>query len=460
MKKKILLLIITILVAFTLLIFFNDNVKRNIYLLAPDKLQIIYKVIFKDKKFNTKVGNKIVENYRKDYNVRFLPETQLIKIDFLIKELNFPNNQRIINKKDLPNLKEFNNQYNKKNQNQTENYYKFFIEKSENKIIFVNDMGVVSEIEIDELSKDGTDALSPKVIESNLSNVLVLDIHVHKDILFLSAIDKGSECMNESIDLNSNVDNKKLFGNYVIFSAKINSKFYNFKNFFKSNECGKNIMGGRMKSFNLNNSDGILLTTSDSFRINGTPNLKSQNLDSIYGKTIFIDFKDKKVFKYSLGHRNPQGLLIDDKVILQTEHGPRGGDEINNIVLGNNYGWPHATYGTIYPYGTLKKPKYKKNHNSNGFEEPIFSYVPSIGISEIIKIPNTFYPNFWQNNFLISSLGARSLFRVKFDTNYKKILFNEKILIGERIRDMTYIDEKKIILLSLENSSLGILKKP
>ena len=190
MKKKILLLIITILVAFTLLIFFNDNVKRNIYLLAPDKLQIIYKVIFKDKKFNTKVGNKIVENYRKDYNVRFLPETQLIKIDFLIKELNFPNNQRIINKKDLPNLKEFNNQYNKKNQNQTENYYKFFIEKSENKIIFVNDMGVVSEIEIDELSKGSTDALSPKVIESNLSNVTVLDIFVHKNNLFVSAIDK------------------------------------------------------------------------------------------------------------------------------------------------------------------------------------------------------------------------------------------------------------------------------
>ena len=459
MKKKILLLIITILVAFTLLIFFNDNVKRNIYLLAPDKLQIIYKVIFKDKKFNTKVGNNIVENYRKDYNVRFLPETQLIKINFLTKKLNFPNNQRLKNKKILPSLKEFKNEYNKSEQYQKENYYKYFIEKSKNKIIFVNDKGVISEININELSRDDTKDIDPKIVESNLSNVTVLDIFVHKNNLFVSAIDKNSKCMNEQVDLNSNVDDKKLFGNYIIFSSKINSKFYNFENFYKSEECGKNIMGGRMKSYNLDKSEGILFTTSDSFRINGTPNLKSQNLDSIYGKTIFIDFENKNIITYSIGHRNAQGLFVDDEVILQTEHGPRGGDEINNIVLGNNYGWPHSTYGTIYPYDTLKKPKYKKNHSSNGFEEPIFSYVPSIGISEIIKIPNTFYPNFWQNNFLISSLGARSLFRVKFDNYYKKILFNEKILIGERIRDITYIDELNIILLSLENSTLGILKK-
>ena len=82
MKKKILLLIITILVAFTLLIFFNDNVKRNIYLLAPDKLQIIYKVIFKDKKFNTKVGNNIVSPTIKLLslrNIAFTSENKLFE---------------------------------------------------------------------------------------------------------------------------------------------------------------------------------------------------------------------------------------------------------------------------------------------------------------------------------------------------------------------------------------------
>jgi hypothetical protein len=460
MKKKILLLVVTVIIALILLIFLNNNIKKKVYQLIPEKLQIVYKIIFKDKKFYTKVGNNKIQDFRKDYNVRFLPETQLIKINFLTKNLNFLNNQRTINQKTKPSLKEFKNEYIKKEQYQKENYYKYFIEKSKNKIIFVNDKGVISEVQINKLLEDDTEALTPKIIKSNLANVKILDIYVHENTLFLSAIDQNSKCMNEQLDLNSNVNNKKLFGNYIIFSSKISSEFYNFEKFYKSEECGKNIMGGRIKSYKFNKSEGILFTTSDSFRINGTPNLKSQNLKSIYGKTIFIDFKDRNIFTYSMGHRNAQGLFVENDVILQTEHGPRGGDEINNIVIGNNYGWPHSTYGTIYPYGTLKKPKYKKNHNLNGFEEPIFSYVPSIGISEIIKVPDTFYPNFWKNNFLISSLGARSLFRVKFDTNYKKILFNEKILIGERIRDMTYIDELNIILLSLENSTLGILKKP
>ena len=99
-----------------------------------------------------------------------------------------------------------------------------------------------------------------------------------------------------------------------------------------------------------------------------------------------------------------------------------------------------------------------KNHNLNKHEEPIFSFVPSIAISEIIKIPNTFHQSFWKDNFLISSLGARSLFRIKFDDNYSKILFIEKIFVGQRIRDIIYLDKLNLILLSLENSKIGILK--
>ncbi|MEE2695288.1 MAG: PQQ-dependent sugar dehydrogenase, partial [Pseudomonadota bacterium] len=84
-------------------------------------------------------------------------------------------------------------------------------------------------------------------------------------------------------------------------------------------------------------------------------------------------------------------------------------------------------------------------------------FIPSIGISEIINIPNDFIEN-WVNNFLIASLNKRSIFRVKFDNDYSKIIFNEEIYIGKRIRDIKYLKKKKKILLALEDrAEIGVL---
>ena len=80
---------------------------------------------------------------------------------------------------------------------------------------------------------------------------------------------------------------------------------------------------------------------------------------------------------------------------------------------------------------------YKKKHKKFGFEEPIYSFVPSIGISQIIKIPNSF-SKLWKNNFIVSSLGSKSLYRIKFNDKYSKVQFIEKIFIGERIRDLLF----------------------
>ena len=100
---------------------------------------------------------------------------------------------------------------------------------------------------------------------------------------------------------------------------------------------------------------------------------------------------------------------------------------------------------------------YKPSHSSFGFNEPIFSFLPSIGISEIIKIPNDFLTN-WVDNFIISSLNKGSLFRVKFDNDFSKILFKEEIFIGKRIRDIKYVSKEKKILLALENrAEIGVL---
>ena len=94
-----------------------------------------------------------------------------------------------------------------------------------------------------------------------------------------------------------------------------------------------------------------------------------------------------------------------------------------------------------------------------GFEEPIFSFVPSIGISEIIKLPNDFSEHFI-DNFLISSLNGLNLYRVKFDKDYTKLIFNEKIFIGERVRDLKFHSKSNSIFLAFEeNGEIGIISK-
>ena len=105
----------------------------------------------------------------------------------------------------------------------------------------------------------------------------------------------------------------------------------------------------------------------------------------------------------------------------------------------------------------IYNPTIKKNHKKEGFEEPIFSFIPAIGISEIIKLPNNF-SNLWQDNFLLASLNGKHLFRIKFDEDFNKIIYFEKIYIGDRMRDLIYVSNKKKIILALElEGALGIL---
>ena len=135
-----------------------------------------------------------------------------------------------------------------------------------------------------------------------------------------------------------------------------------------------------------------------------------------------------------------------------------GGDEINLIEKGKNYGWPISSYGKSYFTKTLN---YKKSHEKYGYQEPIFSFVKAIGISELIKIPNNFlHNNDFENLYLISSLFGRSLFLINFDKNLKKMIFMEKIYIGEIIRDLMFLGNQNSILLSLENpTQIAILKQ-
>ena len=141
-----------------------------------------------------------------------------------------------------------------------------------------------------------------------------------------------------------------------------------------------------------------------------------------YGNIIVINENKRNFEIYAKGLRSVLGLYVDDDVILATENGPRGGDEINKIIRNSHYGWPYASYGEPDDPYYKEDPFYKKNHKKNGFKEPIYSFVYALGMSEIIKLPNSF-SNIWADNFLIATLNGKHLLRVKFGDDYNKLIY-------------------------------------
>ncbi|NDE30149.1 MAG: hypothetical protein EB076_08795 [Flavobacteriia bacterium] len=114
----------------------------------------------------------------------------------------------------------------------------------------------------------------------------------------------------------------------------------------------------------------------------------------------FVANPDAVASIYSYGHRNPQGMIKDPATgnMWAHEHGPRGGDEINEIVAGNNYGWPVISYGINYN-GTV----FTTETEREGMEQPKHYWVPSIGPSGMAYVTSERYPN-WKNHLLSGSL--------------------------------------------------------
>ena len=119
----------------------------------------------------------------------------------------------------------------------------------------------------------------------------------------------------------------------------------------------------------------------------------------------FVTTPNAKKAVFSYGHRNPQGMAKNPKdgTIWVHEHGPRGGDEINIIQKGNNYGWPVITYGINYS-GTKITNETKKT----GMQQPLYYWVPSIAPSGMAFISGNRYPQ-WKNSLVVGSLKFQYL---------------------------------------------------
>ncbi len=191
----------------------------------------------------------------------------------------------------------------------------------------------------------------------------------------------------------------------------------------------------------------------------------SQNPKNYPGSIIQLTFDGIKVGKnrdswlegiFSIGHRNPQGLIYIKKIdqVWSHEHGPKGGDEINIIKRGLNYGWPIVTYGKEYWGGKIGDGVPK-----NGMTEPVWTWTPSIAPSGMDYYKNDYF-KFLKDTMLVGSLKYKSLYAIKIQD--KKpisdfIVFKNKI---GRVRDVLVHPKGYILLLNDEyNGGLYKLKK-
>ena len=158
---------------------------------------------------------------------------------------------------------------------------------------------------------------------------------------------------------------------------------------------------------------------------------KAQDLKHHNGKIVKIGADDKAEV-WSYGHRNPQGLVRDNVTgnLWSAEMGPRGGDELNLIRKGANYGWPVITYGKEY-YGL----KIGEGNSKEGMEQPVVYWVPSISPSGITIYTGDKFKS-WRGNIFIGTLSGTHLRRLKLNEN--KVVEQEELLksLSLRIRNV------------------------
>ena len=296
------------------------------------------------------------------------------------------------------------------------------------------------------VEKDGKDKVK---VSGEIPNVRskgqggMLDVAVHPDFntnsyIYLSYSDYSENKSHTSL-IRAKLVNNSLVNSQIIFRPE--EKFFNKR----SLHFGSRII--------FDDKGFIFFCIGD----RGDRDL-AQNLDMPNGKiyrirddgTVPIDnpfYYTKGAIKsiWSYGHRNPQGLAIhpSTRQLWEAEHGPRGGDEVNIILRGHNYGWPVITYGKNYS-GTIIS---KLTHHE-GMDQPVFHWTPSIAVCGIAFYDGSQFPE-WKNNLLATSLKYERLHRVELDG--MNMVKDEIIFEAEsRVRDVE-VGPDGIIYVALED---------
>ncbi len=180
-----------------------------------------------------------------------------------------------------------------------------------------------------------------------------------------------------------------------------------------------------------------------------TPANNAQRIDNIKGKihrimddgsipkdNPFVGQDNARASIWSYGNRNPQGLALDPTtgLLWETEHGPRGGDELNIIRKGRNYGWPIVTYGINYSGTPIAD-----HAEREGMESPVIHWTPSIAASGLAVYHGDKFPA-WKGNLFAGALAHQKIVRITLDG--EKVTNQEILLEGQgRIRDVRCFDD-------------------
>ena len=244
-------------------------------------------------------------------------------------------------------------------------------------------------------------------------------------------------------------------------------------------EVAKNNDFNGLGSSNVHLSDKILFSLGTPEKHASKNSMLAQLDNSKFGKILEINKGDLlnsinsdnelKISIFSKGHRVPQGLTILRNNVFNVEHGPKGGDELNRVIKGKNYGWPKVSYGTNY----LKDnggdgSSFKINHEKNNFEEPLFAFVPSVGISSLNHCPKVLKQYYKKNCLMGLSLYGNNLRKghsiifFLLNENLNKVESVEKIQLGNLIlrhfvtddKNVLYEDKNGDIYLSADNKGI------
>ena len=162
----------------------------------------------------------------------------------------------------------------------------------------------------------------------------------------------------------------------------------------------------------------------------GYPNIDDVNRRGDLGSVFKVSANARE--KISQGHRNQQGILLIGKDLYTSEHGPRGGDELNIIEKGVDYGWPAVTYGEPYSAGDYVRPKETGSHD--GYRKPLTHWTPSVAPTELVQLPSTQWGE-WSGQIVMGTLREESLIFIEL-LDVKKVGKMTTYPVNERIRDL------------------------
>lgn len=206
--------------------------------------------------------------------------------------------------------------------------------------------------------------------------------------------------------------------------------------------------------------DGTVFMTVGDFGIGGKKgNAELDRLGSPgqLGRLLRLDLETGEASIFAEGLRNSQGLTIDSQGrIWTTDHGPQGGDEVNLMREGLDYGWPRVSlafeYADAYQKRIPLRPSPVQGRH-DGYEAPVYAFLPSVGVGQIIEVPQAegAFP-LWERDLLVASLRARTLFRIRLEGD--AAIYAEPIVLNHRLRDMIPLEDGRIALLTDANTVL------